>query len=156
MKLIEVKLVAHEDQRYPTWADWEFQRDGSIQIRVSSHSITRNVVVNDRRYMMLSAIHELVEALVLSHQLGGDALAQLRVDQFDVDYEERRMDGARTAACGCEITDDPGSDMHAPYKTAHHIAEQIEYGLAKILGVDPKLYDEAFLALDGGVAGNRK
>jgi hypothetical protein len=78
------------------------------------------------------------------------------VDEFDIDYENRRMAGERLAACGCAITDDPGADVHAPYRAAHLYATGIEYGLAKLLDVDPKEYDAAFIALDGGVAGNRK
>jgi hypothetical protein len=152
--LIEVKLIPHEQERYSSWADWTFHPDGSITIYVSNES--KLASIKDRRYLFLAAIHELVEAFVLSHQLGSDQKAQVECDDFDFDYEARRMEGQIHAACGCEITDDPGADKHAPYKSAHHAAEVVEYGLARLLGVDPKEYDAAFIALDGGVAGNRK
>ena len=141
--LITIETVRHEEQRYDTWADWE--ADG--------HRLTITISeVPDPRHLYLAAIHELLEAIVFLHEGG----MQADVDAFDVDYEKRRMAGARHAACGCQITDDPGSDLHAPYRTAHTYAESVEYGLAKLLDVDPKEYDADFIALDGGVAGNRK
>ena len=149
-RLIEVNAIAHEDQRYASWADWEIDEQGRITISVSD--VSRQAEVTDRRYLHLAAIHELVEMLVCEHQ----GISHGDVDAFDMDYEARRMRGERLAACGCEITDDPGSDKHAPYKAAHHAAELVEYGLARLLGVDPAAYDAAFIALDGGVAGNRK
>ena len=114
-----------------------------------------NITVSDVgnwRYEYLAAIHELLEATVCLH-LG---ITQADVDDFDIDYETRRMAGERFAACGCEITNDPGSDPHAPYRAAHLYAESVEYGLAKLLGVDPIEYDNAFIALDGGALLNRK
>lgn len=143
--LIEVNTIAHAEQRYPTWADWE------IEGAMNKMTITVSRVGN-WRYEYLSAIHELLEATVCAH-LG---ITQVDVDAFDVDYENRRMAGERLAACGCVITDDPGSDVHAPYRAAHLYAESVEYGLAKLLDVDPKEYDNAFIALDGGVASNLK
>jgi hypothetical protein len=83
-------------------------------------------------------------------------ISQADIDAYDIDYENRRMAGERLAACGCAITDDPGSDIHAPYRLAHKYAESVEYGLARLLDVDAKEYDAAFIALDGGAAGNRK
>lgn len=144
-RIIEINVIPHSEQRYPTWADWEFDRaSGSLKITVSE--------VRDGRYVTLAAIHELLEAVLCLKE----GIPQEIVDDFDIDYENRRMAGERFAQCGCEITDDPGSDQHAPYRAAHIYAESVEYGLAKLLGVDPKEYDAAFVALDGGVAGNRK
>lgn len=141
--LITIETVRHEEQRYDTWGDWE----------VDGHRLTITISeVPDVRHLYLAAIHELLEAIVFLHEGG----TQADVDEFDVDYEKRRMAGHRVARCGCEITDDPGSDPHAPYRTAHTYAESVEYGLAKLLDVDPKEYDADFITLDGGVAGNRK
>jgi len=143
MTILEVRLIPHAEQRYPTWADWEFN-DGKLTISVSE--------VGNWRYHLLAAIHELLEAVLCKHQ----NVTQSAVDAFDIPYENRRMTGHIHAACGCEITDDPGADIHAPYRAAHLYATGVEYGLAKLLGVDPNLYDAAFIALDGGAAGNRK
>ena|ERR1019366_771308 len=141
--LIEVVTIPHAEQRYPTWADWEHNGDRTV-ITVSE--------VKDWRYLRLAAIHELLEETVCLHM----GITQGMVDAFDVDYENRRMAGEHFAVCGCPITNDPGSDIHAPYRLAHKYAESVEYGLARVLDVDAKEYDAAFIALDGGVAGNRK
>jgi hypothetical protein len=143
MKLFAVRTIEHKDQRYPTWADWEF---------LDHHLIVSVSHVGNWRYEYLAAIHELLEATVCRHM----GISQVDVDAFDADYENRRVMGEQFAACGCIITNDPGSDVHAPYQLAHKYAESVEYGLARVLDVDAKEYDEAFIALDGGVAGNRK
>lgn len=145
-RLIEINTIPHDQQRYDTWADWE-----ATDPDIYPMTITVSQVGN-WRYEYLSALHEWLEATVCLH-LG---ITQADVDKFDIDYEARRMKGERWAACGCEITDDPGMDQHAPYRDAHLYATSVEYGLAKLLGVDPTAYDNAFIALDGGVAGNRK
>lgn len=154
--LVTVDTVEHTSQRYDTWADWEVDwmvdLDDPIDVQPVPNLKVTVSRVNNWRYEYLSFLHEFLEATLCLH-LG---ISQAQVDHFDIDYEERRMKGERWAACGCEITDDPGSDLHAPYRVAHLYAESVEYGLAKLLEVDPKEYDAAFIALDGGVAGNRK
>ncbi len=144
--IIEVKVISHSTQRYDTWADWTF--DGSGKLTISTSELPQP----DWRYDYLSAIHELLEATVCRHM----GITQAQVDAFDVDYEARRMRGEWYAACGCRITDDPGSDKHAPYLLAHKYAESVEYGLARLLDVKSEEYDAAYIALDGGVAGNLK
>jgi hypothetical protein len=143
--LIRIDTTVHSDQRYPTWADWQTSADmNKLTITVSE--------LPDWRYEYLSAIHELLEATLCRHQ----GITQADVDAFDVDYENRRMAGQAHAACGCEITNDPGSDIHAPYRAAHQYAEGVEYGLARLLGVDAVTYDNVCAALDGGIEGNRR
>jgi len=142
---IDIATIKHPHQRYATWADWEFiGGPDNIRIRISD--------VGNWRYELLAAIHELLEATLCYHH----GVSQERVDEYDFVYEQRRMAGEHRAQCGCIITDDPGSDVHSPYRAQHHYAESVEYGFAKLLGVDPKEYDAAFIALDGGAAGNRK
>jgi len=143
-RVIDIRLVYHGDQRYDSFADWEDLIDGTLRISVSK--------VGNWRYEYLTAIHELLEATLCLHA----GVSQAEVDAFDIPFEKCRMEGKRLALCGCEITDDPGMDRHAPYRDAHIYATSVEYGLAKLLDVDPKEYDQAFIALDGGVAGNRK
>jgi hypothetical protein len=141
--VLEVNVILHAEQRYDTWADWEYLGDKTV-ITVSE--------VPDWRHIRLSAIHELLEETLCRHM----GITQEMVDDFDVPYEARRMAGERYAVCGCEITDDPGADVHAPYRAQHIYAMGVEYGLARLLDVDPAAYDADFIALDGGVAGNRK
>lgn len=144
-RLVEINLIPHSEQRYPTWADWEIEGAGEpLKISISK--------VGNWRYEYIAALHEFLEIALCMHM----GISQKDVDDFDVDYESRRMAGEKFAACGCEITDDPGSDEHAPYRIAHIYATSVEYGFQRLLGVAEKDYDEAFIALDGGVAGNRK
>ena len=138
MRIIQIDTIPHAEQRYPTWADWE-------QIGQATHISVSDV--GDWRYHRLAAIHELFEETVCRHM----GITQEMVDAFDCDYENRRIAGELHAMCGCIITNDPGSDVHAPYRLAHKYAESVEYGLARVLDVDAKEYDEAFIALDGGV-----
>jgi hypothetical protein len=141
--ILEVNVIPHADQRYPTWADWE--QDGEkTTITISE--------VKDWRSHRLAITHEFLEETLCRH-LG---ITQADVDAFDIPYENRRMAGMWLAACGCKITDDPGMDKHAPYHVAHVYAAGVEYGLAYLLGVDAAAYDAAYIELDGGVAGNRK
>lgn len=144
--IVEMRAIAHSDQRYDTWGDWEFDASDKLTITMSE------LPKPNWRYDYLGAIHELLEAALCRHQ----GITQADVDAFDIDYEKRRMAGQTQAACGCKITDDPGGDIHAPYRLAHAYALSVEYGLARLLDVDPAAYDADFIALDGGVAGNRK
>jgi hypothetical protein len=138
-RIIAVNLVDHKEQRYDTFADWEGAPGEGLLITVSD--------VHDDRYHYLSAIHELLEAILCLHH----GITQQDVDAFDIPYETARMAGGKHAACGCLITNDPGSDIHAPYRAEHLYATSVEYGLAALLGVDAAEYDQAFIALDGGV-----
>lgn len=139
--LIQIDTIAHADQRYPSWADWETPNQGGTTLRITVSKI------GNWRYEFLSAIHELLEATLCLHQ----GITQEQVDEFDIPYENARIAGEKLATCGCTITNDPGSDIHAPYRVAHTYAESVEYGLAHLLGVDPVMYDAAYAALDGGV-----
>lgn len=141
---ITIRTIPHSEQRYPTWADWEIAANGNATISISE--------VGDWRKELATALHEQIEMALCRHH----GISQETVDAFDVDYENRRMKGVVHAACGCEITDDPGMDVHAPYHAEHVYATGVEYGFARLLGLDAKEYDAAFIALDGGVAGNRK
>src|SRR5208282_6481518 len=115
--LIHIDTIENSSQRYKTWEDWEIPSPGEkLTVSVSR--------VGNWRYEYLAGIHGLLEAVVCLHQ----GITQADVDAFDVAYEHRRMAGEVHAACGCVITDDPGSDVHAPYRLAHVYAESVEYG----------------------------
>jgi hypothetical protein len=136
-RLIEINICPHLDQRYDTFADWEVTGIGEkLTITVSQ--------LPNWRYEYLSAIHELLEATLCLHH----GITQKQVDEFDIDYEKRRVAGKEFAACGCRITDDPGSDIHCPYRLAHTYATGVEYGLAYLLGVDAAEYDTVCAGLD--------
>lgn len=133
--LITVDAIPHNRQRYPTWGDWKTNLS-TRQLAVKMSSLS------DWRYLYLGAIHEIVEATVCMHK----KITQNMVDKFDFDYEARRVMGKERTMCGCPITNDPGSDVHAPYFDAHEFAEEVEYKLAKLLDVDRKVYNAACVA----------
>lgn len=134
-KLIEVNAIPHVDQRYPSWGDWQVRiADQFLKVDMSE--------LSDWRHLYLGAIHEIIEAFICM----ATEIEQSAVDKFDFDYERRRVAGKRRAVCGCEITMDPGSDVHAPYFTAHEFANEVEYKLAKLIGVDAAEYDAACVA----------
>jgi hypothetical protein len=134
--LIEVRAIRHDKQRYPTWGDWAWDDESAINFPRLTVTMSK---LSDWRYLYLGAIHEIVEAMLLK----AAGITQAQVDAFDIDYEKRRVAGEKTAACGCPITQDPGSDIHAPYRTEHMLATQIEYGLAAVMVVDAATYDNA-------------
>lgn len=118
---ITIKTIPHHLHRYDTVADWEFdQKSGWLTIRVSD--------MNNWRYEMLVAVHELVEALLCAH--GG--ITQEVVDKFDFAY---KGDG------------EPGDDPNCPYSGPHSIATGIERILAACMGISWSKYEDALDAL---------
>jgi hypothetical protein len=115
---INIKVIPHEQQRYPTVGDWWYEPDGTIEIRVSAMS--------DWRHESLVALHELVEVLLCKQ----DGVTQGAVDDFDKAFEEKRAKG--------ELKDEnaePGDEADAPYQKQHCIASGVERLIAANLGV---------------------
>jgi hypothetical protein len=114
---IEIKVIPHSEQRYPTVGDWFYTPDGDdklLCIRVSKMS--------DRRYEFLVALHELVEVKLC--EWGG--ITQEMVDAFDMEFEKNRHP---------DDLSEPGDDSSAPYRVQHCIATGIERIVAALLGV---------------------
>jgi len=84
--------------------------------------------MTDRRYELLVALHELVEAL-LCQQSG---VSQERVDAFDKAYEAKRPLADKDS--------EPGDDPAAPYNRQHVIASVTERLAADLLKVDWNRY----------------
>lgn len=118
MKLITVEVIDHKDQRYNTVGDWQFGKDGCLNIKVSK--------MTDDRYHKLIAIHEIIEALSCYNW----DISQEKVDYFDTHWKEH--DG---------ITE-PGEDKRAPYYIQHQFAMGIERLLAAELGVNWHEYEK--------------
>lgn len=112
--------VIPESQMRPTvsGADWFFDEKGDLQVRVSPMS--------DRRYELLLAIHETVEA-IMCHFNG---VTQADVDTFDKTYYETH-----------ECDKDAGDDPAAPYVHEHCLATAIERILCAELRVNWEKYD---------------
>jgi hypothetical protein len=110
----QIKIVFDiEKQRYKTLGDYYFDND-ELVIKISK--------INDE-YQLVVMMHELVESLLC-------LLASVEfseIDEFDIEYENAREKGEKTAPCGCLIQDEPGEDIHAPYNKFHKIAEIFEY-----------------------------
>ncbi len=116
---IQIQTIPHAQQRYPTIGDWWWDKDGSLQIRVSKMS--------DWRYECLVAVHELVEVLLCKK----DRVSQESVDEFDKAFEAARIPGN---------VDEPGDNLGAPYRKQHGVASGVERILGALLGVDWNAY----------------
>ena len=119
---INIKTIPHKQHRYPTVGDWWFEKDGTLEIRVSK--------MKSWRYECLVAVHELVEVLICKH----DGVSQKAVDEFDMAFEKARRPGNE---------DEPGDNRRAPYVKQHCIATGVERILAACLGVCWADYESA-------------
>jgi len=126
---ISIKTIPHKDHRYPTVGDWWYNKDGSIEIRISK--------MDNWRYECLVAVHELVEILICKHC----KVTQKKVDKFDIMFEKEREQGLHTD------TEEPGDDPDAPYKFQHGIATGVERILAVMLGVCWRAYEQKIYSL---------
>lgn len=121
---INIKTIAHSEQRYPTVGDWQIDEQGNLEIRVSD--------MGNPDYESLVALHELVEVLLCKKR----GITTEQVDVFDKQFEADRAVGMH----GPE--DEPGDDPLAPYKKEHFFATNIEALMSSELGVDWKTYEE--------------
>lgn len=122
---VKIKVIPHNQQRYNTCGDWQFQRDGTLLITVSS--------MKNWRLEMLVAIHELVEVVLCKDR----GITQEQVDAFDFQFEKDREPANRCRTCGTSYEDtSPGDDAKAPYHKEHFAAEIVERFLAGELKVD--------------------
>lgn len=136
MKSINVKVIPHKEQRYDTCGDWWFEKDGTLEIRVSS--------LGDPHMEYLVAAHEIDEAIGCAKE----GIGEQAVNEFDEAYEAARTKQA-AAPCGCTPTktSEPGNDKHAPYRKWHQLATSLEKQRAKTLGVSWRLYEKKINAL---------
>jgi hypothetical protein len=117
---IIIKVIPESEMRPEVnGADWFFDAQGNLQVRVSPMS--------DPRYEILLAIHEAVEAIMCRH----NGVTVAAVDKFDQEYD-------KTHTFDLNAGDDP----KAPYKKEHTFATAIERILAGVLEVDWKTYDD--------------
>ena len=127
---IDVKTIPHKEQRYPTCGDW-FWRNGVLLIRVSK--------LDDWRYELLIAVHEIVEAYLCVKA----NISQADVDKFDIAYEHKRERAITFIVHG-----EPGDCSDSPYRLQHCAATGIERLLAALLLVDWSEYETAINSLD--------
>ncbi len=119
MRII-INTIPHDQQRYPTVGDWEWDGD-KLTILVSD--------MRNWRYEMLVAFHEIAEALICKHR----GISEESVTEFDMQYEKsRKLD---------DNDSEPGDSLNAPYYQEHQFATCVERLLARELGVDWNTYD---------------
>lgn len=130
MKIV-IETIPHKTHRYETCGDWYFDKDGTLQIRVSEEVGAKSCG--------LVAIHELSEVFLCSNgfSMTQKQLEDLtkKVDKFDKQFE------------GDLVDEEPGDDPRAPYHFEHSIATAIERLLCANLGVPWKEHDGRVAAL---------
>jgi len=123
--------IPHKNQRYETVGDWwensSYPFRQSWDIRVSE--------MEDWRYELLVAVHELVEMALCKHR----GIKEKDVSDFDMEFEQNRDLGDES---------EPGDDPAAPYRREHRFAENIERQLAHELNVDWETYNQAVLDVE--------
>lgn len=119
---ITIKTIQHKHQRYPTCGDYWIDLEGNRQIRVSN--------MNNEKYELLVALHELVEWFLTEKK----GISEFEIAKFDRSFEKNRKRGN---------VDEPGDDENSPYRQQHLAAEGIEKIVASMLDVHWKTYEEA-------------
>ncbi len=119
MNLHATVIPEVEQRREVNGADWFWDAAGDLQVRVSP--------LSDWRYEVLLQIHELVEAVLCSH----DGVPQSAVDAFDIEYD-------KTHTFDVNAGDDPA----CPYLKQHCVATAVERILAAHMGVCWETYDK--------------
>jgi hypothetical protein len=119
--MIQVQIIKHEDQRYPTVGDWVFGEDTPAKMHnlLVSVSQTGNQDYND-----LVAVHEIIEAILCK--------ANGVLDEVVTNWDRDHIDHP-----------DPGSIPGCPYYREHYFATIVEKMRASELGVNWDEYEEA-------------
>lgn len=113
--LINVEIIPHNQQRYPTVGDWQWDMSGSLKVKISK--------MPDKRHMLLIAIHEIVEAILCKI----DNVTDNQVTNWDMDH----------------LNDvDPGGIIGSPYYAQHHTATLIEGIMAQEMNVNWNDYEK--------------
>ena len=118
--MIQVHIIKHEDQRYPTVGDWVFGEDTPAKM----HNLLISVSQTGRQeYNDLVAVHEIIEAILCR----ANGVSDEEVTNWDTDHIDHP---------------DPGSIPGCPYYREHLFATIIEKMLASELAVNWDHYEE--------------
>jgi hypothetical protein len=134
---IEMRVVPHTAQRYPTAGDWQFDQWSIPPNEKFPRKLM--VCVSDTghwRYNVLLGVHEVVEAVLCAHA----GITQEEVDLFDKIFIEEHGDAESD-------NDEPGDSADAPYHMQHCIATAVERLLCAALGCTWEGYSKAVDAL---------
>jgi hypothetical protein len=116
---IQIQTIPHKDHRYQTVGDWQWDKKGTLQIKVSDTK-------NDRMNSLL-ALHELLEAL--SCRFNG--VSETVVDDFDLTFEGWK-----------DNEGEPGDHPLCPYHYEHFFATNLERITAQFWNVNWSEYEE--------------
>ena len=122
---IVIESIPHDQQRYPTVGDWQFEEDGTLRVYVSHTTPDFDFLVG---------IHEAVEAWLCRKQ----GITDDDVTAFDEAYEAARKDGD---------TSEPGDQPDAPYRREHRFASSVERRRALEMHIDWIEYERRLTAL---------
>ena len=117
---INIKTIPQIEQRYATAGDYWWDKDGSLQIRVSE------LGNEDMEYLV--AIHELTESYICEKR----GIKETDIMAFDIAHSD---------------SDDPGTLLDAPYYKEHLFASAIEMLIAEQLNINWQEYDNEILKL---------
>ena len=122
---IHIEVIDESSHRpFISGADWFFDGNGDLQVRVSK--------LSDWRREMCLAFHEAIEAVLCKF----NGVSQQAVDDFDKQYDA-------THASDLNAGDDP----LAPYAHEHSIATAVERIIAAECRVQWKEYDDELAAI---------
>lgn len=118
---IQIKVIPNSDHRPGiSGADWYFDQDGTLQVRVSKMS--------DERFELALIVHETVEAILCRN----NGVLQSTVDDYDMEFE------AKNPQAKVEAGDQPD----CPYAREHSLATAAERIVAAELALPWKAYDD--------------
>jgi hypothetical protein len=118
---IVIRVIPEVQQRAEVnGADWFFDADGNLQVRVSPMS--------DWRYETALALHEVFEACLCKN----NGVTQKSVDDFDMAYDKAHPDEPDLNA---------GDEVDAPYATEHNFAIIVDRLFIGACGLKWKVYD---------------
>src|SRR5438876_1169926 len=112
--IIEVQEISHEQQRYNTAGDWQFDSRGKLIVKISD--------TGSRESNILIAIHEIIEAILCKKE----GISQEIVDKWDLSHQK---------------SEEPGMLRGCPYFMQHVYADVIERMLARYLEVKWKEHE---------------
>jgi hypothetical protein len=124
---ITIKIIPHNEQRYPTCGDWQFLPNGDLLITISE--------MGDWKKEFLVAFHELAEVMLCKDR----GIQQELVDRFDMEYEKNRSDWDQSS--------EPGDAAGSPYHREHFFATTVERLMCAELGVDWGEYEKTIMGL---------
>lgn len=123
---IHIQTIPHSLQRYDTCGDYWFEKNGDLEVRISS--------MGNMFFEALVMFHELTELFLCLRR----GIPFEDIDKFDINYEKEREKGLH------KPDDEPGWDKKAPYHKEHVFAEmKVERPLARALKIAWGKYADA-------------